>query len=334
MKTIIIAEAGVNHNGNLAIAKKMVKVAKEAGADFIKFQSFKTDNLVTKNASMAKYQIKNTSKNLKTQYQMLKKLEINKNFHLSLINECNKKKIKFLSTPFDLESIDLLKKLKLKYFKIPSGEINNLLYLKKIGEMNKIIFLSTGMSNIKEISKAISILIKSGTNKKNIYVMHCNTAYPTPYEDINLNAINTIKSKFKIKTGLSDHSLGIEVPIAAVALGSSIIEKHFTLSRNYKGPDHQASLEPNELKDMITKIRNVEKSLGNGLKNITNSEKDNIKIARKSIVAKINIQKGDLFSEHNLTIKRPGTGISPMNWYKLLGKRAKKNYSADEIIKL
>lgn len=334
MKTIIIAEAGVNHNGNLSIAKKMISVAKEAGADFIKFQTFKTKNLVTKNAKMANYQKRNIFGKVENQFSMLKKLEIDKSFHKILITECRKKKIKFLSTPFDLDSIDLLVKLKLKYFKIPSGEINNLVYLKKIGKLNKNIFISTGMSNLLEIKEAISLLIKSGTNKNKIHVMHCNTAYPTPFADVNLNAMLTIRKKFNIKTGISDHSLGIEVPIAAVALGATVVEKHFTMNKNYLGPDHKASLEPRELKEMISKIRNIEKALGSGIKKISHSEKENIKIARKSIVAKLNINKGEKFNEKNITIKRPGTGISPMKWFNVIGKKAKKNFKADEIIKI
>jgi len=334
MKTIIIAEAGVNHNGKISTALKMITVAKKAGADFIKFQSFKTENLVTKKASLAKYQKSNTlGKNI-SQFKMLKKLEIDFKFHKKLISKCKKQKIKFLSTPFDLESIDILKNFNLNYYKIPSGEINNLIYLQKIGKLKKTIFLSTGMSTLKEITKAVSILTKSGTSKNKIFVLHCNTSYPTPYNDVNLKAILTIRNKVKIKTGLSDHSLGVEVPIAAVALGASVIEKHFTLNKKLVGPDHKASLEPIELKDMISKIRNIEKSLGDGLKRITKSEKVNLQITRKSIVAKTNIKKGEIFSNKNITLKRPGNGISPMRWFDIIGKKANKNFKEDDLIKI
>ncbi len=334
MKTIIIAEAGVNHNGSYRIAKKMIEVAKNSGADFIKFQSFKAKNIVTKDSDMAKYQIKNLKTNKISQYQMLKKLEIDKKFHIKLINFCNKLKIKFLSTPFDIESIEMLNKFNLQYLKIPSGEITNLPYLQKIGSLNKKLFFSTGMSNLKEIKSALNILIKSGTKKNNIYVMHCNTAYPTPYKDINLNAMITIREKLKINVGYSDHSLGDEVSLSAVALGAKVIEKHFTLNRNLIGPDHIASLEPNELKSMIRKIRNIEVSLGSKTKKITNSEVVNKNIARKSIVALKNIKKGEAFSEVNITVKRPGYGISPMKWNKIIGKKSKKNFKIDDLIKL
>ena len=334
MKTIVIAEAGVNHNGSLIIAKKMIKVAKDCGADFVKFQSFKAQNIVTKNSEMAEYQKTNLNDKKLTQFEMLKKLEINKNFHISLIRYCKKINIKFLSTPFDIENIELLNQLKLSYLKIPSGEITNYPYLKKIGSLNKKIFISTGMSTLNEIKSALDILLKSGTKKNNIYILHCNTAYPTPYKDVNLRAMQTIKDKFGNNVGYSDHSLGDEVSICAVALGAKVIEKHFTLSRKMIGPDHVASLEPSELKVMIDKIRNIEKSLGSKIKKISRSEKINKKIARKSIVAKKYIKKGETFSENNITVKRPGNGLSPMNWKKVIGKKSKKNFKPDQQIKI
>ena len=331
MSVFIIAEAGVNHNGSLKSAKKLVDIASKAGADAIKFQTFKASNLVTKYAQKAKYQ-KLNSKNKETQFKMLKKLELSEEFHKKLISYCRYKKIIFLSSPFDQESIKLLKKLGLKIIKIPSGEITNLPYLRQVGKLNKKIILSTGMSNMNEIKTAIKILIKSGTQKKNITVMHANTDYPTPMEDVNLLAMLKIGKDLNVNFGYSDHTLGTEVDIAAVALGAKCIEKHFTLNKNMKGPDHKASLEPNEFTEMVRAVRNIEKALGTGIKKPSNSEIKNLTIVRKSIVAKIKIKKGEILGEHNITTKRPGGGISPMYWDEIIGTKARKDYSLDEFI--
>lgn len=331
MSVFIIAEAGVNHNGSVHLAKKLINVASAAGADAIKFQTFTAENLVTKNSKKANYQKNTTSRN-ENQFSMLKRLELNKKMHVKLINHCRNRNIKFLSTPFDCDSINLLKDLGLNIFKIPSGEITNLPYLQCIGKLKKKIILSTGMSNMNEVKSALKILINSGTKKKNITVLHSNTEYPTPMKDVNLKAMVTIGKTFNIKYGYSDHTLGTEVDIAAVAMGATCIEKHFTLDRNMKGPDHKASLEPHELKAMIKAIRNIEVALGDGIKKPSNSEIPNIKIVRKSIVAKTTIKKGDILNENNLIIKRPGNGISPMKWYELVGSKSKKNYNEDELL--
>ena len=330
-KVYIIAEAGVNHNGSIDTAKMLVDVASESGADAVKFQTFKAKNLVTKNAIRAKYQDLNTG-NKDSQYDMLKKLELNKEMHQELIEYCKSKNLTFLSSPFDHESIILLDNLGLKIFKIPSGEITNLPYLQHVGKLNKKVILSTGMSTIEEIEKALYILTQSGTKKDNITLLHANSEYPTPMEDVNLRAMLTIGNKFDISYGYSDHTTGIEISIAAVAMGARCIEKHITLDRNMDGPDHKASIEPDELSDMINAIRNVEKALGSDIKQPSKSESSNIKIVRKSIVAKISIKKGDVFSEKNLTIKRPGNGISPMKWDEIIGTKAKKNYEEEELI--
>jgi N,N'-diacetyllegionaminate synthase len=332
-KTFIIAEAGVNHNGSIEIAKKMIEVAKECGADAIKFQTFKAEQVISKYAPKAEYQ-KQTTGETDSQLEMVKKLELSFDDFVALKEYCDKLNIMFLSTPFDFESIDFLDDLGLEIFKIPSGEITNLPYLEKIGKLGKKIILSTGMADLGEIEDALDILISCGTKKENITVLHCNTEYPTPYEDVNLLAILTIKEAFKVKVGYSDHTLGIEIPIAAVALGASVIEKHFTLDKNMEGPDHKASLEPHELKAMIDAIRNIEKSLGNGIKKPSKSELKNKDIARKSIVAKREIKKGEIFTEDNITVKRPGNGISPMRWYEVLGKVASRDYKEDELIEL
>lgn len=332
-KVFIIAEAGVNHNGRLKIAKKMIDVAAGAGADAIKFQTFKTEQLVSKFAPKAEYQ-KTITKKSETQFEMIKKLELDLKSHNKLIQYCRKKHILFLSSPFDLESIDLLNKLGLQIFKIPSGEITNLPYLRKIGKLKKKIIMSTGMADLGEIEDALDILIDSGTKKENITVLHCNTEYPTPFEDVNLNAMITIRKAFKVNVGYSDHTLGIELPIAAVALGATVIEKHFTLDKKMEGPDHLASLEPYELKSMIKAIRNIEKVLGDGMKRPSASELKNKFIVRKSIVAARNIEKGEMLSEKNITIKRPGTGISPLQWYKIMGTRAKRKFKEDELIEI
>ena len=331
MSVFIIAEAGVNHNGSIDLAKKLIDTASAAGADAVKFQTFKADNLATKNAQKAMYQ-KETTNIEESQFDMLKKLELSTEMHKELISYCRNKKIIFLSSPFDHESIELLEDLGLEIFKIPSGEITNLPYLRHIGKLNKKIILSTGMSNMNEVKIALDILTNSGTKKKNITVLHANTEYPTPMEDVNLRAMVTIGKVLDIKFGYSDHTLGIEVDIAAVAMGAKCIEKHFTLDCNMEGPDHKASLEPDELKEMVKSIRNIELALGSNIKKPSNSELPNIQIARKSIVAKTKIKKGDILKENNITIKRPGGGISPMNWDNVIGTIATKNYEEDEMI--
>lgn len=331
-KTFIIAEAGVNHNGSFDLAKKLIDVAYEAGVDAVKFQTFKASNLVSKNAKKAQYQKKNMNDGDDSQFNMLKKLELDINTHKELISYCNSKNIMFLSTPFDHDSIELLNGLGLEIFKIPSGEITNLPYLRHIGNLNKKVILSTGMADIGEIEDALDILIEAGTQKENITVLHANTMYPTPMEDVNLIAMVTIANTFDIAYGYSDHTLGIEVPTAAVAMGASCIEKHFTLDKTMEGPDHKASLEPDELKAMVSAIRNIELALGSSVKKPSKSETPNIQIARKSIVAKSAIKKGDLLSETNLAIKRPGNGISPMRWDEIVGSVAIQDYKEDELI--
>ncbi len=330
----IIAEAGVNHNGSLELAKKMVEVAKECGADAVKFQTFKAENVISRFAPKAEYQKQTTGEN-ESQLEMVKKLELSFQDFIDLKNYCDKVGIIFMSTPFDFESIDFLNSIGMEIFKIPSGEITNLPYLERIGKLNKKVILSTGMADLGEIEDALDILIQSGTKKENITVLHCNTEYPTPYEDVNLRAMLTIKEAFKVNVGYSDHTPGIEIPIAAVALGATVIEKHFTLDKNMPGPDHKASLEPKELKEMITSIRNVEKALGDGIKKPSKSELKNIHIARKYIVAKKDIKKGEIFSEENLTVKRTGKeGISPMRWYEIVGKRSPKDFKEDEAVEV
>ncbi|MDB3895030.1 N-acetylneuraminate synthase [Candidatus Pelagibacter sp.] len=330
-KVFIIAEAGVNHNGSIELAKKLIDVASDAGADAVKFQTFKAENLSTKNAEKANYQIKTTDL-IETQFQMLKKFEINFKMHKQLISYCNKKSIMFLSSPFDIDSISLLNDLGLNTLKIPSGEIINLPYLRYIGKLNKKIILSTGMANMNEIKNALDILTQAGTKKNNITVLHANTEYPTPMEDVNLKAMMTIGNTFGVSYGYSDHTLGIEVDVAAVALGATCIEKHFTLDSNMEGPDHKASLEPHQLKEMIKAIRNIELAIGNGIKVPSKSEKRNIEIVRKSIVAKTKIKKNEILNENNLAVKRPGTGLSPMKWDDILGTKAIKDYDEDETI--
>lgn len=326
MKTFIIAEAGVNHNGSLKLAKQLVDVAVEAQADAVKFQTFKTENEISKIAQKAQYQ-KETTNSEESQYDMVKKLELPfKDFKI-LQNYCKQKGIMFLSTPFELESVKFLESLNLDYMKIPSGEITNLPFLREIASYGGKIILSTGMSTLKEIEEAINIL--KGCE---ISLLHCTTEYPCPYEDVNLKAILTMKERFKLPIGYSDHTQGIEVAIAAVAMGAEIIEKHFTLDKNMEGPDHKASLSPKELKQMVKSIRNIEKSIGDGIKKPSPSEIKNMEIARKSIVAKCGIEKGEIFSEKNLTTKRPGSGISPMKWDEIIGQIAKKDYKEDDLI--
>ena len=326
----IIAEAGVNHNGSIELAKKLIDVAADAGADAVKFQSFKAEKLVTKEARKAEYQIETTGE--ESQFQMIKKLELDYEKHEELMNYAEEKGIMFLSSPFDLESIELLKKLDIEIFKVPSGEITNLPYLKAMAETGKKIVLSTGMSNLSDVESALRVLRESGAS--DITVLHCNTEYPTPMKDVNLKAMLTLKDAFKVRVGFSDHTLGVEVLIAAVALGAEIIEKHFTLDKTMEGPDHRASLEPDELKLMVQSIRNIEKALGDGVKKLTESEMKNIDIARKSIVAGRDIAKGETFTENNLSVKRPGSGISPMKWNDVLGKESKRDYKEDELIEL
>jgi N,N'-diacetyllegionaminate synthase len=331
MRTIIIAEAGVNHNGSMAIAKKLIEEAAKAGVDYIKFQTFRTEKLVSKNAKQADYQILNLT-NESSQFEMLKELELNLNDHYELIEYCNQCKIAFFSTAFDLDSIDLLYKLNLPIWKIPSGEITNLPYLQKIGSFNKTIILSTGMATLGEIEVAIEVLEDSGTHRDKITVLHCTTEYPAPMIEVNLNAMTTIADAFKVKVGYSDHTQGIEIPLAAVAMGAILIEKHFTLDRSMKGPDHKASLEPDELKKMVDGIRNIEMAMGNGIKKPSPSEIKNKISARKSIVASKPIQTGEFFTPENLTIKRPGNGITPMFWNQIIGLKSKKDYQPDDLI--
>lgn len=332
-KVFIIAEAGVNHNGSIEIAKKMIEAAKDSGADAIKFQTFVAHRLVSKFAPKAEYQEKTTKKG-ESQFDMIKKLEIDTERHKELIKYCKEKDIVFLSSPFDCESIDLLSSLGLEILKIPSGEMTNLPYLKKIGSLRKKIIMSTGMSNLDEIKLALDILLTAGTKKENVVILHCNTEYPTPLKDVNLLAMCTIRDTFDVNVGYSDHTLGIEIPIAAVALGARVIEKHFTLNKNSEGPDHKASICPEELKTMVDAIRKVEKALGNGTKEPSDSELKNRAVVRKSIIAAREIKRDEVFTEQNITTKRPGTGISPMEWDNVIGKLAKKNFQEDEKIEL
>ena len=344
-KVFVIAEAGVNHNGSLELAKRMVDEALAFGADAIKFQSFKAKNLVTKFAKKAEYQKQNELlKENESQFLMLKRLELSESEQLEIFNYCNKKNICFLSSPFDLESIDFLDSLGLKIFKIPSGEITNLPYLEKIAKLcsegiektkktEKKIILSTGMSEVSDIKNAIEVLTSNKMPLENIILLHANTEYPTPMSDVNLRAMNTLRDIFNVNVGYSDHTEGIEISIAAVALGATVIEKHFTLDKNMEGPDHKASLEPEEFARLVKSIRNIEQALGSPEKKASESEKKNLLIARKSIVASKEIKAGEIFTKENLSVKRPGTGISPMRWYEILGKKAQKDFQEDELIK-
>jgi N,N'-diacetyllegionaminate synthase len=328
-KTLIIAEAGVNHNGSIDLAKRLIDVAAEAGVDFVKFQTFKAEKLVAKDAKKAEYQVKNIGGSDDSQFIMLKRLELDLEAHLILFDYCKSKNIKFLSTAFDLESIDLLDRLGLELYKIPSGEITNFPYLKRIAGKGKPIILSTGMSDLGEIEDAVDICVEGGTEKDLITVLHCNTEYPTPMKDVNLKAMITIGQALGVKVGYSDHTLGIEIPIAAVALGALCIEKHFTLDKNMEGPDHKASLEPDELKEMVRAIRNIEQALGNGIKKPSDSEKKNKEIARKSIHLAKALNSGDTISENDLIMKRPGSGIPPSMIDYVVGKRLLKNLVED-----
>jgi N,N'-diacetyllegionaminate synthase len=331
MRTLIIAEAGVNHNGSLETAKKLALTAKKCGADIVKFQTAKLNSMVSKHAYMADYQKKNIGVEM-SQRDMLKKILLTYNDFIELAAYCKEINVCFLSTPFDLESIEFLKKLGCSMWKIPSGEITNYPYLVEIARTGKDIILSTGMSTLQEVDDALEVLQENGAGK--ITLLHCTTNYPTPMEDVNLNAMLTLKEKYGCAVGYSDHTKGIEVPIAAVALGAEVIEKHFTLDCRMEGPDHKASLEPDELEAMIRAIRNIEKALGDGIKIPSESEKANIAVARKSIIAADNIKVGDILTKENLTTKRPGTGISPMRWNEILGTRAIRNFEEDELIEI
>jgi len=330
-KVFIIGEAGVNHNGSVELAKKLIDIAVDAKVDAVKFQTFKAELCIARGAQKAEYQ-KETTDSSESQFDMIKKLELDLETHKELISYCKTKNIMFLSTPFDHDSIELLNNLGSEIFKIPSGEITNLPYLRHIGKLNKQVILSTGMADIGEIEDTLDVLIQAGTNKENITALHANTMYPTAMEDVNLRAMVTIGNTFDIAYGYSDHTLGIEVDIAAVAMGASCIEKHFTIDKTMEGPDHRASLEPDELKAMVKGIRNIEIALGSSVKKPSKSEKPNIQIARKSIVASVNIKKGDIFTECNLAIKRPGNGINPMKWDEIVGAMATKDYQIDELI--
>lgn len=330
MSVYIIAEAGVNHNGSFELACKLVDAAKSAGVDCIKFQTFKSKNLVSHAAQKAGYQKATTGDS--SQQDMLKKLELSYDEFIALKEYCDKVGITFLSTPFDFDSIDFLKSIDMPFWKIPSGEITNLPYLLALAKTGKPIVMSTGMCEMAEIQAAVDVLEENGT--KEIKLLHCNTEYPTPYEDVNLKAMQTMRDTFDMEVGYSDHTKGIEVPIAAVALGATVIEKHFTLDRTMEGPDHKASLEPDELAAMVSSIRHIEKALGNGDKTPSPSEKKNITVARKSIVAKKYIKAGDELTVENVTVKRPDTGISPMKWFDVLGTKAIRDFAEDELIEI
>lgn len=330
--TLIIAEAGVNHNGSIDMAKQLIEAAAVAGVDYVKFQTFKAEELVTKDAKQAEYQQRNAADD--SQYTMLKKLELTPRQHEELIAYCQQKGVRFLSTAFDLESIEYLHSLNLGLWKIPSGEITNYPYLKKIAQYGEPVIMSTGMCSMDDVEQALNVLLKNGLTKEQITLLHCNTEYPTPMQDVNLKAMLQLRDKFGVKVGYSDHTKGIEVPIAAVAMGADVIEKHFTLDRTLPGPDHKASLEPNELNAMVDAIRNIEQALGDGQKHVSVSEEKNMAIARKSIVASKDIKRGELLTEENLTTKRPGSGISPMRWEEVIGTKAIRDFAEDELIEI
>jgi N,N'-diacetyllegionaminate synthase len=334
-EVVIIAEAGVNHNGSVDIAKKLIDVAANSGADFVKFQTFIAEKVISKHAKKAEYQIENTGLIEETQLDMVKKLELTPAMHDELINYCKQKNINFLSTAFDLDSIDLLRKLNLPFFKIPSGEITNLPYLRKVADNFDKIVMSTGMAYLEEVKEAFKVLIDKGIKRENITILHCNTEYPTKMEDVNLKAMLQIQNEFGTSVGYSDHTLGIEVPIAAVALGASVIEKHFTLDRDMSGPDHLASLEPNELMEMVTAIRNITRALsGSGIKEPSKSEIKNISIARKSIHVNRDVKSGEILKEEDLIVLRPNKGISPMEWDNVIGKTLKTNVMSGNPLSL
>lgn len=330
-RIFIIAEAGVNHNGDLQTAKRLVDEAAKAGADAVKFQTFKAEALVSKDAKKADYQMETTERT-ESQYDMLKKLELTPDMHEQLIAYCKEKHIMFLSTPFDIDSLHYLIQCGVEIVKVPSGEVTNYPFLREVGRTGKRVIISSGMSTLEEIKEAVDVLKNNGST--DITVLHCNTEYPTPYKDVNLQAMLTIKNELGAAVGYSDHTQGTEVPIAAAALGAAVIEKHFTLDRNMEGPDHKASLEPEELRAMVRAVRNIETAMGDGTKKPSESERKNIEVARKSIVAKRLIRKGEAFSEDNLTTKRPGSGISPMRWNEIVGKTAVRDFTEDELIEV
>lgn len=334
MHTIIIAEAGVNHNGNIDLARKLIDAGKEAGVDYVKFQTSKrSENVTSRFAQRAVYQKNNLGED-GSQLSMLKKIRLEFPDFVMLKEYCDKHGVNFLSTPFDLPAIDFLHGLGMDFMKVPSGEITNLPYLRRIARLGVPVIMSTGMCTLGDIEDALNVLVTNGLSEKNVSLLHCNTEYPTPFNDVNLEAMLTLKRCFGVRVGYSDHTKGIEVPIAAVAMGAEIIEKHFTLDRTLPGPDHVASLEPDELKEMVNAIRNIEIAKGNGIKTVSDSERKNLSVARKSIVASKNIKAGDFFSEDNLTVKRPGNGISPMRWDDVIGKSAKRDFVEDELIEL
>ena len=330
---LIVAEAGVNHNGDIALAKKLIDAAADAGADLVKFQSFSSDRLATRHAKKADYQNVGAG-SAETQHQMLSRLELSASMHRELIDHCAFNKIGFFSTGFDIESVDMLVSLGINHFKIPSGEITNLPYLRHIGQFSKSVILSTGMATLGDIEAAIDVLEQAGTSRSLITVLHCTTEYPTPMDEVNLSAMQSIQAAFGVATGYSDHTAGIEVSIAAAALGATVIEKHFTLDRNLPGPDHKASLEPDELKSMVSAIRNIEVALGDGVKRLTPSEIRNKAVARKSLVASKAIKAGEILSADNITAKRPGMGVSPMSWDTVIGLKAVRDFSVDELIEI
>ena len=330
---LIIAEAGVNHNGDLALAKQLIDVAADAGADLVKFQTFSADRLATREAKKADYQSVTTG-SAETQHQMLSRLELSANMHHELIAYCATRNIGFFSTGFDIESVDFLISLGINHFKIPSGEITNLPYLRHIGQFSKPVIISTGMATMGDIEAAIDVLVQAGTTRSLITVLHCTTEYPTPMSEVNLHAMQSIQAAFGVAVGYSDHTSGIEVAIAAVVLGATVIEKHFTLDKSLPGPDHKASLEPDELKAMVSAIRNIEIALGDGIKRLTPSEARNKPVARKSLVASKAIKAGEVLSAENVTTKRPGTGISPMNFDAVMGRKAARDFAVDELIEL
>jgi N,N'-diacetyllegionaminate synthase len=333
MSVLIIAEAGVNHNGDMALARQLIDVAAAAGADMVKFQTFSADRLVTRGANKAEYQNRSTDP-AESQHAMIQRLELDRAMHDELIAYSRLKGIAFFSTGFDIESLELLAELGMDRFKVPSGEITNLPYLRHMGSYGKPVILSTGMATLGDIEAALDVLVDSGVPRDAITILHCNTEYPTPMSDVNLRAMVSMRDAFGVSVGYSDHTLGIEVPIAAVALGASVIEKHFTLDRNLPGPDHKASLEPHELAAMVAAIRNIESALGDGIKRPTASELRNKPVARKSLVAARPIKAGETFSAECVSVKRPGTGLSPMQWDSVMGRVARRDFAADELIEL
>lgn len=333
-RVIIIAEAGVNHNGSIDLAKRLIDAARDCDVDYVKFQtSEKPGSVTSRFANMADYQKTNLKKD-ESQLEMLKKITLPMSQFKVLKDYCDECGVRFMSTPFDLKSVDFLFGLGMDYMKIPSGEITNYPYLKKIARLGMPVIMSTGMCELKEVEEALNVLYTNGLKLEDVSLLHCNTEYPTPFCDVNLKAMLTLKQEFGVRVGYSDHTKGIEVPIAAVAMGAEIIEKHFTLDRTLPGPDHVASLEPNELKAMVSAIRNIEQAIGNGNKTVSDSERKNIVIARRSIIAATDIRKGEVFTESNLTVKRPGNGVSPMRWEEVLGQKAKRNFKEDELIEL